>query len=85
MTASRHVEHEWPADTGCDVSSSCLRCPLAACKHDDPAAYLRWKNRAKYDQVRQLKGQGLRNGVIASQLGIVRRTVQRRLHKGAPV
>ena len=27
-------------DTGCEVSSSCLDCPLPQCKYDDPAWFL---------------------------------------------
>lgn len=26
----------------CDVHSNCLECPLAACKYDDEAGYIRW-------------------------------------------
>jgi hypothetical protein len=29
-------EHADYRDTGCELSASCLRCPLARCKHDDP-------------------------------------------------
>ena len=27
------------ADLGCEVSPSCLQCPLAKCRYDDPGAY----------------------------------------------
>ena len=31
-------------DTGCpQVAPSCLNCPLARCKYDDPEAYYAWK------------------------------------------
>ena len=30
------------ADTGCEVHHACLECPLPACKHDDPRAYVLW-------------------------------------------
>src|SRR3972149_4772935 len=30
-------------DTGCQVSSTCLGCPLPACKHDDPSAIAKWR------------------------------------------
>lgn len=32
-----------PADTGCQVSPSCLRCPLPQCKYDDPAGWKAWR------------------------------------------
>ena len=39
--------NEWTTyykDTGCkDVSPSCLNCPLAKCKYEDPAAYYVWR------------------------------------------
>ena len=30
-------------DTGCQVASSCLRCPLPACRYDDGTWYKNWK------------------------------------------
>ena len=30
-------------DSGCEVSSKCEECPMARCKHDDPALYQRWR------------------------------------------
>jgi hypothetical protein len=38
-------EHADYRDTGCEFSASCLRCPLARCKHDDP----RWLHRLTVD------------------------------------
>ncbi len=40
----RHSNVEWEygnvwEDTGCDISSSCLKCPLVKCKHDDRKSY----------------------------------------------
>ena len=29
-------EEDFVADDGCEYSSSCLQCPLPACKYDDP-------------------------------------------------
>ena len=42
-------------DTGCEVSSSCLECPLPACKLDDPAAYQAYRR-------------GLRDAAIANEI-----------------
>ena len=36
-------------DEGCEVSPSCLRCPLAQCKYDDPD----WFQRQKRDEREQ--------------------------------
>ncbi len=38
-------------DKGCDVSLSCLTCPLPVCKHDDPMAYRMYKNNLKDMQI----------------------------------
>ena len=35
-------EEAFVADDGCEYSSSCLQCPLPACKYDDPLAALDW-------------------------------------------
>ena len=29
-------EEPYIPDAGCEVSSTCLSCPLSRCKHDDP-------------------------------------------------
>jgi hypothetical protein len=34
-------------DTGCEVASSCLNCPLPQCKYDDPGWYQKNRRLAK--------------------------------------
>ena len=34
-------------DTGCEVSPSCLKCPLPQCRYDDPAWYQQYKRLTK--------------------------------------
>jgi len=34
-------------DTGCEVSLSCLNCPLPQCKYDDPAWFQRYRRFGK--------------------------------------
>ena len=34
-------------DTGCEVSASCLNCPLPRCKYDDPIWYQKHRRLAK--------------------------------------
>ena len=41
-------EHYPYRDQGCEVSPSCLRCPLPRCKHDDPG-FLRRDARDRRD------------------------------------
>ena len=64
-------------DTGCDLAPSCLECPLALCKYDDP-------NGARYDQtvmrdteIMRLFAEGLKVSTIALRVNISNRTVYR--------
>lgn len=71
-------EHTDYRDTGCDLSASCLECPLARCKYDEPGgaraltmaardreiALLRRKYRAPIDK-------------LSSTYGVSRRTIFR--------
>jgi hypothetical protein len=75
-------EHTRYRDEGCDVSPSCLNCPLPQCKYDDPTAYYRAKRQSRNDEIRRLRGQGKRPAEIAREFGVTPRTVYRAL-KGA--
>ena len=64
-------------DTGCDLAPSCLECPLALCKYDDP-------NRARYDrtvmrdtEIMRLFAEGFKVSAIALKVNISNRTVYR--------
>ena len=64
-------------DTGCDLAPSCLECPLALCKYDDP-------NGARYDrtvmrdtEIMRLFAEGLKVSAIASIVNISSRTAYR--------
>lgn len=64
-------------DHGCDISPSCLECPLARCKYDEPGiAYV-----SSSEQVAELRQQGLSVSAIAKQLGISERSVYRRAER----
>lgn len=39
---------EAPPDEGCEVASSCFRCPLPQCKHDDPLWHRRFQQYRYY-------------------------------------
>ena len=50
MMAGRSTPKSSPwsiVDSGCEVSPTCLDCPLSRCKDDDPEWYLRWRKREK--------------------------------------
>ncbi len=65
-------------DVGCDVSASCLSCPLPKCKYDDPG-WLHRQRRALRDwQVLEAKRQeGVTITELAQRFSISQRTVHR--------
>ena len=73
------------ADTGCDLYSSCLRCPLPKCRYEDPggaAAMLRTGRDASI--VRLADQTGMTVDRLAEMFGLSRRTIFRvlRAHHG---
>ena len=38
-------------DTGCEVSPSCLQCPLPQCKYDDPLWYQQLKRQGRDQEI----------------------------------
>ena len=70
-------------DDGCDVSRSCLNCPLPICKYDDPD-YLRRTARGARDGaiVDVRRREGLSVPALAARFGVSTRTVHRVLQSG---
>lgn len=64
-------------DTGCDVSPTCLNCPLAVCKYDMPGAAARYAERQ--EEMIALFRRGLSSQDIAARMGITYRSVNRAL------
>jgi len=76
-----HYDYE---DTGCIISSACLRCPLPICKHDDRAWYDKYlklsKHRNAIVELRKCIDEGkITGGImkIAKNHGITSRTMWR--------
>ncbi len=71
-----------PASDGCEVSRSCLDCPLPLCRYEDP--YWRrewnlvWRHQAIAAAVRE---QGKTVNEVAKEFGIARRSVFRILRQ----
>lgn len=62
----------------CEVSPSCLECPLPVCKYDDPGMVARERRRARNRElVEAVQDQGLTKNEAAQRFGVNRRTVQR--------
>ena len=78
-------EHYPYQDTGCDVSPSCLHCPLPQCKYDDPG-WLRREQQQQRDQqvLAALQGHRLSVPEAATRFDLSQRTVFRILKRAGP-
>ena len=70
-------ENQDYTDTGCEIASSCLRCPLAMCKYDDPNWKGRSRNLLRDQEIVRLRSKGLRVADIAKICNTSDRTVYR--------
>ena len=69
-------------DEGCEVSSSCLNCPLSRCIYDQPGGRRRWlKKHRNYQIVKSATTRGLGVKELAAEYNLSQRTVQRILKK----
>lgn len=73
-------------DDGCEVSRSCLQCPLPRCKHDDPG-WLRREARDLRDQeiLEARRREQLTVPELAHRFGVSERTVFRAVQRGTGV
>lgn len=83
-------EHQEYRDVGCEVSPSCLRCPLPQCRYDVPGGLRQILNEARDAEVVRLRFQErVPVNEIAARFGLSRRTVFRILSRcaasGVPV
>ena len=70
------------ADTGCEVSPSCLVCPLPQCKFDDPVWYQEYKRQGRDVQVlAAYQDEGLSVFEVARRFNVSPRTVHRALRR----
>ncbi|MFC1985388.1 helix-turn-helix domain-containing protein [Chloroflexota bacterium] len=67
-------------DEGCELSDSCLNCPLPKCIYDEPGGRQRWLKRLRAREMARLftvEGKGVKE--LAEMFGVSQRTVQRAL------
>ena len=64
-------------DDGCEVSPSCLRCPLPVCKYDDPGMLSRARRRQRDTQVKELLARDIPVAEVAQRSGVGLRTIAR--------
>ena len=65
-------------DTGCEVSLSCLECPLPQCKYDDPVWYQKRRRLAgDLKMLSTMESEGLTIEEAAERFGVTIRTIFR--------
>ena len=69
------------ADTGCEVSISCLICPLPRCKFDDPVWYQSYRREGRDLQLIGARHEGLSVFQVAERFSVSPRTVHRALRR----
>ena len=69
-------------DTGCEVSASCLNCPLPQCKYDDPAWFQRYRRYSRDIKVLAvMQREGLTVEETAERFSVTVRTVFRAMRR----
>ncbi len=69
-------------DTGCEVSPSCLTCPLPRCKYDDPVWYQKHRRMARDLEVwTTMQAEGLTADEAANRFSVTVRTIFRIMHR----
>ncbi len=69
-------------DTGCEVSASCLNCPLPMCKYDDPVWFQRNRRLAKDFKVwAAIQQEDLSVEEAAERFEVTQRTIFRIIHR----
>jgi hypothetical protein len=64
-------------DDGCDISASCLSCPLPRCRYEEPGGLRSLLNEQRDRQIIQLRLKGVPVDALADHFGVSRRTVFR--------
>ena len=74
-----YIEYQ---DSGCDLAPSCLRCPLARCRYDEPGGARKLLQVPRDEAVRRRREEGVGIDALAGEFGLSRRTVFRILARG---
>ena len=69
-------------DMGCEVSPSCLRCPLPQCKYDDPIWYQQYRRQGRDQTIwNAQQREGATVFELAEQFQLSPRTIHRALRR----
>lgn len=64
-------------DEGCEVSPSCLNCPLAACIYEERGGRRRFVRDGRNAEIKKLYRKGLGTEALSRRFGLSRRSIQR--------
>jgi len=64
-------------DNGCDVSPTCLACPLPRCRYEEPGGLRALLNKTRDEQIVSQRASGVPVAELATRFGVSRRTVFR--------
>jgi len=70
-------EHVGYEDTGCELSSTCLRCPLERCRYDQQGGVRRLRQSGRDETLRRFYKEGVHVDTLAATYGLTRRSVFR--------
>jgi hypothetical protein len=69
-------------DTGCQISDSCLNCPLPRCKHDDPVWFQRNRRLARdFNVLMAIRMEQLTIEEASERFSVTERTIFRILRR----
>jgi hypothetical protein len=75
-------EHIHYRDEGCELSPSCLHCPLPFCRYDHPGGLRHIRNRGRDSEIVRLRyRERLPISALARRFGVSRRTIFRVLKR----
>lgn len=69
------------ADTGCELSGSCLHCPFTQCVYETPRGKQSLRTALRDRQIAGLFRGGKDTAVLAAMFGVSKRTIQRIVRK----
>ena len=76
------LPEEFPyEDKGCEMASSCLRCPFPECLEDEPRGKSRLRMRRQAERMAELRREGKGIKEIGVMFAVSERTVRRRLER----
>ena len=84
LAPDRLPDYSEYCDQGCDLSPSCLRCPLPKCRHDKQEGGRRVSKRLRdLDIFRQRTASGRSISDLAIEFDLSKRTIQRIIRRSS--